>query len=569
MNEFSTFLKMPQNGKVNGIVKDNDGNPFILMTETLTKLNDEGQPYQEDRARIKKLNNIGTKLVGEYIFPDGCTGRGLTIDNNGDIYACGYTTSICPGVNEKSAQSTRSSMGPTGFIIKLKGQSFDIKPEIMYATYLGSRARLLPLPSVDFVNAIAVDQNGNAWVTGATLNSFIISDFLQRELLIKINEFPITNDAYQNKPGGFVDAFITKINSDGTRFLYSTYLGGKSIDMGNAIAIDNNNNVYVTGSADAIYGEAKIQEQFKVTKGVFQEKFGGGNKGDAFVIKLDNRGSVNYCSYLGGSGDDNGIAIGCDDAGNAYIVGTTTGDFEITKNAYQKVFYADEQTIFIAKISPNGTNLDYASYFGGCNNNLPTALKIDELNNIFMVGKTNSSSFQTTAGAFKPTLSGPEDGFLSKFNITDNKLIYSTFIGGSKNDNVATLTLGDFPFVYIAGETNSEDFPTFPDGVYGEDYISKTNDGFTMKFSTENAPLVGNKVANKALKGMNTQEELGYLANEFQILTSLTTLICSAVNGQIQPVTPVAFLKDPKIESFVSELLSLRFPENLPLTKNT
>ena len=101
-----------------------------------------------------------------------------------------------------------------------------------------------------------------------------------------------------------------------------------------------------------------------------------------------------------------------------------------------------------------------------------------------------------------------------------------------------------------------------------EDYISKTNDSFTMKFSTENPPLVGTKVTNKALTGMNTQDELEYLVNEFQILTSLPSLICSAVNGQIQPVTPVAFLRDQNIEAFVSEVLSLKFLRNLPFSKN-
>ncbi|MBZ9606995.1 SBBP repeat-containing protein [Clostridium estertheticum] len=477
--KYSTLLGMPKNCEVKGLVKDKSGNAFILVNEG-SDLNNV--------MLIKKLNNTGEKLLGEFALPKGNIGTGLAIDKNGDVYACGWTGNIDNSfpVTPGAAQEEKGSLGATGIIIKLKGESFfETKAEIIYATYLGAQAVM----TMDMINAIAVDNDGNAWVTGSTMG-------------IMAKNFPTTKEsAYQCEISGIQNAFITKFNSSGSKFLYSTLLGGKQSDSGNAIAIDKNNNVYVTGIADQLSENESPEGQghFKVTTGSYQEKFGGGN-GDAFVIKLNNLGNVKYCSYLGSNGSDSGMSIDCDNDGNAYVAGITTGNFEITKDAYQKIYYAGDQTTFIAKVNTDGTNLDYSSYFGGCNNNSVKAMKVDNGGTVFMVGSTNSSDFKTTEGAYKTTYLGGEiDGFLSRLNVVDNKLAYSTFIGGSKKDSLDALALGDLPTVYIAGPTNSGDFATTTN-AYCEKYASKSNDGFAMKFDAKNSTVIKVDIPDENLK---------------------------------------------------------------------
>ncbi|MBZ9606997.1 SBBP repeat-containing protein [Clostridium estertheticum] len=373
-------------------------------------------------------------------------------------------------VTKNAAQTKRKTDGLAhAFVAKVEGKTFETKPTVIYATYLGGS-------SSDVGYAIAVDDAENAWVTGSTTSA----------------DFPITGKPYQEKlayAGGLpsVDAFITKINSTGSEFLYSTFLGGQQEDTGLAISVDDKGNVYATGFADyAIvdnyYNGKPYQNKFKVSENAFQKQFGGGANA-AFIIKLTNDGTVVYCTYLGGKIADSGTAISCDKEGNAYVSGKTFGDFIVTEGAFNPSFPGGNQSIFVTKMSSDGSKLLYSTYLGGSSTDEVKFIRLDNNNNLYLVGNTTSCDFNVTNGAYETKyFAGNGDGFLSKLNEDGNKLIYSTYIGGSKKDSCDSFYLGNTGIAYISGVTSSKDFFVTED-AFCKTNPSKNNDGFIIELS--------------------------------------------------------------------------------------
>ncbi|TLY40795.1 MAG: hypothetical protein E6K59_10440 [Nitrospirae bacterium] len=185
---------------------------------------------------------------------------------------------------------------------------------------------------------MAVDASGSAYVTGLT-QSF---------------NFPTTPGAFRTTSGGGGgDAFVTKLNADGSALVYSTYLGGNSIDFGNGIAVDTAGNAYVTGDT--------LSRNFPTTPDATQPDFGGDR--DAFVTKFDPSGSaLVYSTYLGGSGSDEGFGIAVDTAGSAYVTGRTfSTNFPTTPGAFQTIFGGATGDAFVAKLSSATTNTPVGS----------------------------------------------------------------------------------------------------------------------------------------------------------------------------------------------------------------
>src|SRR5882762_8774828 len=241
-----------------------------------------------------------------------------------------------------------------------------INPVLSYSTYLGGSGREKGL-------AIAVDRDGNAYVTG----------------LVSSTDFPTTAGAFQPIFGGGTafgggqgfDAFVTKFDSTGSALLYSTYLGGSDDDQGLGIAVDTNGNAYVTGSTKSA--------NFPTTSGAFQSTYGG-----AFVTKLDPTGSaLVYSTYLGSTASDQGNAIAVDAGGNAYVTGSAGSNFPTTPGAFQT---AGSFCAFITKLDPTGSTLAYSTYLGSSNTDA-LGIAVDAAGSAYVVGRT--SGVPTTPGA--------------------------------------------------------------------------------------------------------------------------------------------------------------------------
>jgi uncharacterized protein (TIGR03437 family) len=283
----------------------------------------------------------------------------------------------------------------------------------------------------DSGSAVAIDSAGNAYIVGTTFSS----------------DFPTVNP-FQAAKGAQQDAFIAKINPTGTAWVYSTYLGGNNVDEGNGIAVDAAGSAYVTGYTAS-------------TNFPLQSPFRSGNQGsvDAFVTKINPAGSaLVYSTYLGGSATDYGTAIAVDSSGSAYVTGSVTSDdFPLVNPIDNKLGSHAVGDVFVTKFNPSGSALVYSTYLGGGSEDDPYALAIDSAGNVYITGRTNSSDFplmnpiQAVRTAF--------DMFVTEINASGSALLFSTFIGGTGSESGRGIAVDRLGNIHVAGEGTSTDFP--------------------------------------------------------------------------------------------------------------
>ena len=256
---------------------------------------------------------------------------------------------------------------------------------------------------------------------------------------------------------------------------YSTYLGGSGTNKGTAIAVDASGSAYVTGYTDST--------NFPVTGGVVEATSGGSV--DVFVTKLNAAGSaIVYSTYLGGSGDDRGFSIAVDGAGNAYVTGWTGSTNFPVAGAVQATSGGGGRDAFVAKLNPTGTGLVYSTYLGGSGSDSGNGIAIDA-SGTYVTGSTTSNNFPVV-NAFQSLLAGGQDGFVTKLNSTGSVISYSTYLGGSLDDRGSSIAVDSSGAVYIAGNTNSTNFPII-------NAVQSTNGGAPDAFVTK-LNSIGNAV---------------------------------------------------------------------------
>ena len=305
-----------------------------------------------------------------------------------------------------------------------------IDPVLIYSTYLGGSG-------FDQGYAIAVDSFGNAYATGETAAI----------------DFPTTPGAFQTNYGGG-DAFVSKLNPQGTALVYSTYLNGAS---GNGIAVDSAGNAYVTGETGA--------GNFPTTAGSFNTAPMGF---DTFITKLNPAGSaLVYSARFGGNFDDFVRGIALDVAGNAYITGWTVCRSTIctfpTVNAFQPNFGGGNNDAFVTKINSTGSALVYSTFLGGgkiinATDDWGEGIAVDSAGSAYVTGYTYSPDFPVTSGAFDTTRAGL-DAFVTKFTPDGRSLVYSTFLGGAGREQGQGIAVDVNGNAYVTGITESFDNP--------------------------------------------------------------------------------------------------------------
>jgi len=221
------------------------------------------------------------------------------------------------------------------------------------------------------------------------------------------------------------------------------------------------------------------------------QPFGGGYS-DAFVSKINPTGSAFiYSTYLGGSGDDQGLGIAVDSAGSAYVTGNTSSTNFPTMNPLQAALDGSGD-VFVTKLNPTGSALVYSTYLGGSGADGGSGIAVDSAGNTYVLGTTTSTDFPTTPGAFQPTFGGFEDIFVSKINPTGSALVYSTYLGGSSGDVAGRgIAVDSASNAYVAGATGSRDFPTTPGAIRNKclDFC-KTGDAILSKLNAAGSALV-------------------------------------------------------------------------------
>jgi Beta-propeller repeat len=347
-----------------------------------------------------KFDFTGSRLVFAVFLAHTNIFPTIALDAAGSVYMTGlalpefHTTH---GAFQPTAHS-----GNNGFVAKLNSSGTDL----IYATFLGGSGFDLP-------SGIAVDSSGNAYVTGRTSSS----------------DFPTTSGAFQREcklssTGTCQSAFVTKLNANGSRALFSTFLGGHGEQNSGGIAVDKTGNAFVAGTTDA--------SDFPTTAGSTQPVFAGG--GDVFVTELSSSGShLIYSTYLGGTGSDSGNAIALDSRGNAFVTGETFSTNFPVKNAFQArcaLTSGSCASAFVAKLNTNGRLL-YSTFLGGGVDGADRGSGVAATANgqAYVTGSTNSTRFPTTQTSFQRISGGSGDTFIAKFD-PSGKQIYSSYLGG-------------------------------------------------------------------------------------------------------------------------------------------
>ncbi|HLJ91937.1 MAG TPA: SBBP repeat-containing protein [Gemmataceae bacterium] len=438
---YSTYLGGSMDDLGNAIAVDNAGNVYVTGDTTSPDF-PTANPIEPtygggtSNAFVAKLDPTGsTLLYSTYLGGENFDrGNGIAVDASGAVYVVGKTNSRVFPITHGAFEDSFRGDEYDAFVTKI-GPAGD---HLNYSTYLGGDAN-------DSGIAIAIDSSGNAYVTGGT----------------RSNDFPVTQTAYQGAVEGGPNAFITELNATGTDVLYSTFLGGSNSDRGNAIAVDANGYIYVTGHTNS--------DDFP-TKNALQPTYGGGLD-NAFVAKLDPRASGDdsliYSTFLGGSQKDRGLGIALDSTGNIYIAGDTSSavDFPIV-NAVQPTYGGGTSNAFVAKINNAGTELLFATYLGGSGGDGASGLALDANGNIYLTGTTYSLDFPTV-NAFQAVSGGGQDAFVAKLTSDGSTLVYSSYLGGSGDENVpqngvngGAIAVDAAGAVYVTGNTTSSDFPT-------------------------------------------------------------------------------------------------------------
>jgi hypothetical protein len=366
-------------------------------------------------AFVTRLNAFGTGLeYSTYLGGSASEGQvagfdafDIDVDSLGNAYVTGITNSLDFPTTPGAFDTTLNSASAV-FVTKLNAAG----SALVYSTYLEGSG------SVNWGFAIAVDDFGGAYVTGITNSA----------------NFPTTPGAFDvtfNSPGN-EDAFVAKLNPSGTALVYSTYLGGASLDWGMGIAVDESGSAYVTGRT--------ISVDFPTSPGSFDTTLNGGQ--DVFVTKLNPEGNaLVYSTYLGatlagsGTGRDHGNAIAVDAAGAAYVTGLANSpDFPLTADAVDTVAVGGLDA-FLTKLNPAGSSLAYSTYLGGGGDDRGIGVAVDDLGHAFVAGITASSDFPVTPDAYDSTLNGDRDAFIVKLDIATESVPAALTLSSSSSTN--------------------------------------------------------------------------------------------------------------------------------------
>jgi hypothetical protein len=365
-------------------------------------------------AFLLRLNPAGNALLySSYIGgSDWDSVSGMALDPSGNVYITGFAAStdfpVTPGAFDS---------GPGGsFVAK-----FDAAGSLAYSTHVSNFAS----------DTIAADATGNAYVAG---NAF--------------PGFPTTPGAYATTMKGSYDIAVAKINAAGSQLVYSTLLPGspnvclacmhfmEERDAAYALTVDAAGNAYVTGIATA--------PDFPTTAGAFDTTRDG--RWDAYVTKINPAGSaLVYSTLLGGSGYDYGLGIALDSSGRAFVTGWAGANFPTTPGAFDTT--PDGNDAFVTVLDSTGGALEYSTCLGGTQGEVGFAIATDAVNDVYVAGFTQSTSFPTSAGAYDTTFNGGySDGFVTKFDLQLVVALQSFRVKAtpirSGYELIATFTLG-------------------------------------------------------------------------------------------------------------------------------
>jgi hypothetical protein len=562
------------------VAVDSALNIYIAGSTTSADFPTAGSPFQASNgggadAFITKLDPTGaTILFSTYLGGDGRdTPAGVGVDSASNVAIAGTTTSTNFPTSSSPFQAGPQS-GTHAFVSEVDSAGH----ALLYSTYLAG-------DGIDSASGLAEDVRGKLYVTGTTTSS----------------NFPTTIGSFQPTPLATSQSFMSKIDPTllgSSSLAYSTCFGGGNpttgTTIGGGIAVDQNNNVYITGGTNFLHvGNA---DDFPILNG-YQSCLNvpppsstttpppsctpTPGPTDAFLAKFNlaaaSGAQLVYSTYLGGAGNDVGYAVAAD-TGNAYITGSTTSsDFVIPSGTtpFQKCLdapsnpatcpAASASDAFIAKFGNPSTSstttsnvpLVYFSYLGGSGTDVGLGIAIDSLQGAHVTGWTNSGDFPLGSGTpIQSGLAGGIDAFISRVDTSVQSATapghFGTYLGGSASDFGTSITTDSLSNTYVVGETASGNFKTQSplQGLKGgtDAFVAKLVPKVSLNFSTTPPTVtpspvgVGNQVTFKytitntgdPVSGVTFTDNLP--SSTLATFVSATTAGGSAGNGCSAPV---------------------------------
>ncbi len=471
--------------------------------------------------------------------------HGITVDKDGSAIVTGFTeSSTFPTTPNAYDTSFNGSQGSYDiFVTKFNRNG----SALIYSTYIGGNIN-------DLTYDIAVDVDGNVYVTGITGSM----------------DYPTTPGAFDtthNSQGGNV--FASKLNANGTKLVYSTFIHGTASngECGNSIDVDAYGNAFITGYT--------YSSDFPNTSGAYDESYNGDS--DVFVLKLNRSGAaLDYSTYIGGTFTDIGNGIVIDKIGNAYVTGDTgpaSSGFPTTAGAYDTSSNGGVDG-FVLKLNQNGSNLVYSTFIGGNEGDSGYDIVLNKTGNVIITGCTNSLDFPMTNNSYDDSFNGGADIIVAILNKTGGALNYSTYLGGNNDDGhyqpIVTppqIVLNSAGDIYVFSITNSTDFP-----VTGEafDKICNNTDMCFVQLSQNGSELL----YSTYLGGYTTDRGLGICidGNDNLYLTGYTfssdfPITPGSYDTSYNGVTAnVVVMKWTPHMTYIIDSISLK-KDNIPVSK--
>lgn len=438
--------------------------------------------YYFDKGRLRydyivkpgfSVSNIKFEIEGSPDVRINNSDEIVVVTRFGEVKHCGLTT--YQEVNGKK-QIIKSSFiqnknGKMGFAVGKydKTKNLIIDPvTVEWATYIGGSDE-------DWGYGSTVTSNNDVIIGGTSYGT----------------SFPTSTGSYDQSFNGIQDATISKLSADGSALLWSTYIGSPGDDQIYGVAVDASDNVYVTGNCI---------DGFPVTAGVVQSTFSGFS--DCFVSKFNTSGNtLIFSTYVGGSNQDRGQQIAVTPTGEAVITGFTESTNFPTNNAYQGTYGGGNGSgrggdIIVTKLNSTATAYVFSTYLGGVKDDMGYGIAISGTGNIYLSGTsigslTPTPAYPTTPSAYKTTQLGNNDVVVSCLSSTGT-LLYSTYFGGTLNEESYGIGLNIAGEVIISGFTASKPLNGFPvtAGCFQNTHKGGTNDIFVAKFDATLSTLL-------------------------------------------------------------------------------
>ena len=345
----------------------------------------------------------------------------VAVDRAGYVYVAGSSAGhdFPTAGNPYSAASRVNDL----FVAKLRPDGSGL----VYSTKLGGSGMELG------AYGLAVDSAGSAYVAGRTGSV----------------DFPTVN-AYQSQHvGSGDDGFVTKVSASGSSLVYSTYLGSSSADEIRSLALGSDNTAYVAGRTAG--------SDFPTTAGATQPFPGGSWDGAVARLSADGRALL-ASTYFGGSLDDEFNAISVDAGGSAYVAGNSVStDFPLRSPLVAQ--RGPTSAGVVVKLGSNLGTVGFSTYLTGQDVTDLTGIAVDPDNTVYVAGYTNGPGYPVTATAPQQTNAGGYAGVVTALRADGQQYLFSTYIGGSRNETLLGLGLGWDGSIYGVGYSTSTDYP--------------------------------------------------------------------------------------------------------------